>query len=112
MENYEKFRNLMVMAAADQNFAEEEIQFLLGRVDRWGITEAEFETAMREASLPGAVLTVPISDQDRREFLVSLLDVISIDGDVSPVEKRLFDVVAARLEVSEAELNQLISELR
>ncbi len=112
MDSYEKFRNLMVMAAADQNFAEEEIQFLLGRVDRWGITEAEFETAMREASLPDAVLTVPTSDQDRREFLVSLLDVMTIDGEVAPVEKRIFTAAAARLEVSDAELNQLISEVR
>ncbi len=112
MDNYEKFRNLMVMVAADENFAEEEIQFLLNRVDRWGITEVEFETAMREASLPDAVLTVPTSDEDRREFLVSLLDVMSIDGELAPVEKRLFTAAAARLEVGDAELNQLISELR
>lgn len=112
MDNYEKFRNLMVMVAADQNFAEEEIQFLLQRVDQWGITEAEFETALREASLPEASLTIPRNPEDRREFLLSLLDVMSIDGELAPVEKRLFASVVARLEVSEAELNQLISELR
>ena len=112
MDNYEKFRNLMVMAAADENFAEEEIQFLLNRVDRWGITEVEFETAMREASLPEPALTVPTDPEDRKEFLISLLDVMSIDGDLAPVEKRIFAAAAARLEVSDAELNQLISDLR
>lgn len=112
MDNYEKFRNLMVMAAADDDFREEEIQFLMNRVDRWGITEAEFETAMRESSLPQATLTVPSSPEARREFLVSLLDLMTVDGELAPVEKRLFTEAAARLEVSEDELNQLISELR
>ena len=107
----EMFRNLMVMAAADQKFTNEEIELLALRSNRWGISDKDFEAALRYAADPQAAITVPVNGEDRRKFLSSLIEVMAADGELAPVERRLFAEAAAQMGVSRAELDGLIDEL-
>ena len=111
MTRLEMFRNLMVMAAADQKFTNEEIELLALRSSRWGISDQDFEAALRYAADPHAKIVVPVDGEDRRKFLASLIEVMAADGELALVERRLFSEAAARMGVSPAELDRLIDEL-
>jgi len=68
MERYEMFKSLMVMAAADRKFTEEEVEFLALRSSRWGITDQQFEEALQYAKDDGATVSIPESKKIERGY--------------------------------------------
>lgn len=108
MDRKHLFRNLMVVASIDGRLTEEEITFLSLRATRWGLTDAEFQADVAYAKSPQAELVIPPSPQDRTELLENMVRMIAIDGNISELERTLFAVVAARMEVSTAHLNRII----
>jgi uncharacterized tellurite resistance protein B-like protein len=111
MDRKHLFRNLMVVASIDGKITEEEITFLSLRASRWGLTEAEFQADVAYARSPNAELVIPPGKQDRVELLQNMVRMMAIDGEISDVERTLFAVVAARMEISTAELNRLIDSV-
>ena len=111
MEPFEMFKNLMVMAAADQKFTEEEIAFLSMRSSRWGLTDAQFDEALQYVASGRQEMTYPESREQRLMLLRNLLQIMAADGELAPVEKRLFAEASARMEITGEELDRLIDEL-
>lgn len=111
MNLYEKFRNLMVMAIADGALSEGEIQFLSERCRRWGMSDHEFAEAIRYALSPEAALTMPPGKAQRREMLQDLVRTMAADGQMSDIEKQLFAIAAAHLDLTEDELNDIIDSV-
>jgi uncharacterized tellurite resistance protein B-like protein len=111
MERFEIFKDLMIMAAADRKFSDEEVEFLTLRASRWGLTDRQFEEALRIAASGEAELAIPETPDERTNLLRELLQVMAADGELAPVEKQLFADAAARMEISQAELNEIIDGL-
>ena len=111
MDRAEMFRNLMVMAAADRKFTDEEVELLALRASRWGLTDAQFDQAVAYAADGNAELTLPDNDDERRQMLRDLLQVMAADGELAPAEKQLFAEAAGKMGVSADELNAMIDAL-
>ena len=108
MDKVEMLANLVVMAAADRTFSQQEVAHLTRRAGQLGILAEEFDAAITRALEPGASLVVPPSQQDRVILLSELIQMMSADGQVADAEKELLAVAGARLGLSSDELNDLI----
>jgi uncharacterized tellurite resistance protein B-like protein len=111
MDRFETFQNLMIMAAADHKFTDEEVAYLSLRADRWGLTDQQFEQALASAASGTGRLAIPEPHAERVALLRSLIEVMAADGELAPLEKQLFADAAARMNISEGELNQIIDRL-
>ena len=111
MDRLELFRNLMVMAISDGKLTEDEIRFLGKRASRWGITDAEFTATLRYAVDPSAHLTVPDDPEQRRAMLCEMIRIMASDGELADIEKELFAVAAAQMDIPNEELERLLDDL-
>ncbi len=111
MDRFELFKNLMVMAAADKKFTEEEVEFLALRSSRWGISDQQFEEAFEFAKSNEAEMTIPEGQEERRRLLRDLIRMMAADGELASVEKRLFAEAAAKMGIKPGELEKTIDEL-
>ena len=110
MENQELFQNLVQLAAVDGKFTEEEIRFLVVRAERWGIPNAEFETAL--ASTDSDVeLTIPTEKPQRIEMLREMIRLMAVDGELADVEKRLCAAASACMEITSDEFTAIVNGL-
>ncbi len=108
MQSFEFFKNLMVMAASDGKITEEEISFLAKRASRWGITDTQFGEAMKFAVSPGAHVSIPGTKLERHQLLSQMVRMMAVDGDLAEIEKNLFAVAAATMQISDEELNEIL----
>lgn len=111
MDRYEAFKDLMVMAAADGSFAEREMAFLADRCHKWGISDAQFAAAIEYSMSPGAKLTIPENAGERRGLLRELILMMAADGQLAEIEKQLFAVAAAQMDLTSEELDRMIDQL-
>lgn len=111
MDRYELFKDLMVMAISDGKLDESELRLMASRAVRWGITDAQFEDAIAYALRDDAHLTIPPDKSDRMELLEELLRIMAADGELAEIEKRLFAVAAATMQVTDDELNALLDRM-
>jgi len=107
---FELFKNLMVMAAADRKFTEEEIQFLALRSSRWGITDEQFDRALQYAKRPDAHVSIPENCEERSRLLRDLLEMMAADGELAPIEKRVFAEAAAKMGITSEQLDKMIDQ--
>jgi hypothetical protein len=56
-------------------------------------------------------LAIPSGSEERQEMLRDLIRMMAADGDLADVEKDLFATAAAKMEISEDELNQIIDSV-
>ena len=108
MSHKEKLRHLVVMAAADGSVATEELRLLGDRAIQWGITDDEFERILDEAMQANVELQIPQGDADRRALLSELVRMMAADGKLHDHEKNLFAVIASKMDISDAVLNEVI----
>jgi uncharacterized tellurite resistance protein B-like protein len=111
MDRSEMFKNLMVMAAVDKKFADQEVEFLTLRSNRWGLTEQQVNDALAYASSDSAELSIPDSKEERVELMKNLILMMGADGELSVLEQRLFAGAAATMDIESDELNRMIDEL-
>lgn len=108
MESVDLFKNLVVMAAADRTFTSEEIEYLTMRAQKLGLSDEEFTTCLDFAMTGEGTIDLPQSEADRKELLTSLIKMMAADGVLADVEKEMFAVAAAKMEISSEDLNALI----
>ena len=111
MDRLEKLKNLFVMAAADGNLSQEEVGFLADRSKRWGLTDDQFTAAIQYAMSPEATLSIPQDKRDRKDMLRDLVRIMAADGELADIEKQLFAIAAAEMDISDEELNELFDSL-
>ena len=110
MERFEMFKILMVMAAADKKFTSEEIELLALRSSRWGLTDEQFTAALEFAKGEAQSLPFPESRGSREKLLRDLLEVMAADGELAPVEKKLYALCAAAMGLSAEDLDDKIDQ--
>jgi hypothetical protein len=99
------------MAAADGKMNDAEVTYLTLRSVRWDITNEQFKAALSYATNPEAKLSLPATKAECLEMLGDLVRMMAIDGELADVEKQLFAVAAAKMNISAAELDQLLTSL-
>lgn len=111
MQLIEKLRNLLSLAVADGALTEREIRFLSERVVKWGIPEHQFSEAVEFALAHPGELTLPRGKEAGRELLREMIQMMAADGELTESEMRMFATAAAHLNVSQAEIDQMIDKL-
>jgi uncharacterized tellurite resistance protein B-like protein len=111
MRRIDAFRNLMVLAAADGKITEPELALLIQRSDEWDVSDAEIQSAIEYAQSPEAALALPIEPRECRAMLAEMMRLIAVDGELAEIEKQLFAMAAARMRISDSDLNQLLDEI-
>ena len=111
MEFLDKLRNLMIMAFADGSLTQSELEFLSDRSVQWGLSEADFTAAVEFALSDEAELQIPPHKQDRIDLLQDLIRTMAADGQLAEIEKRVFAMAAAVMELPEGELERIINSV-
>ena len=104
-------KNLVIMASADGSFTEREIDWLVDRCADLGLDEADLGNALEFAVSDKATMRLPKVREEQIQLLEDLIRIMAADGQLDEIEKRLFAVAAAKMNVDQNELDQLINKL-
>lgn len=104
-------KNLVIMASADGTFTEREIHWLVDRCTELGLDDADLGNAMEFAVSDRAAMKLPKIREEQMQLLADLIKIMAADGQLDEIEKRLFAVAAAKMNVEQQELDQLITKL-
>lgn len=99
---------LLVMAAADGGLSEEELRFLFDKANECGFSADQFTEIVDEVTKEEVDLEMPESKEDKTSLLTDLVKMMGADGKLHDMEKQLFANAAARMEMTEDEVNQII----
>lgn len=111
MTDLEYLQNLVVMALADGQFSQEEIDFLTDRCLEMGFNRKQLNSAIRYAFSDSAVLHLPQNPTSQRRLLGDLIRMMAADGHLHEREKRLFAVAAAIMQFEAEQIDPLIDEV-
>jgi len=111
MTKVELFHSLVNLAAIDNKFTDEEIQFLVQRAEQWDIPSDEFETAIAGISTGELEVKIPDSFEDRVVMLKEMIRLMAIDGELAEMEKRLCAYASGRMEFSKQQFAQILDEV-
>lgn len=111
MDRIELFNNLMVLAAADGKFAEEEVNFLVVRAEDWGIPHREVEAAIAMAASADAEMTISGGRRERVELLQQMIHLMAVDGHLAEIERRMCAAASAAMGFSTEEFSGIVDSL-
>ncbi|TWU22929.1 Tellurite resistance protein TerB [Novipirellula galeiformis] len=102
-------RNLVVMAFADGSLGEREVNLVADRCADLGLNELDLQQAVEFGLRDEAVLELPSDKEQRGELLADLIRMMAADGILDESEKRLFALTAVRMELTDKEVDEIIS---
>ncbi len=108
MDKMDLFRNLVVMAAIDRRFTQEEFELLSVRAAQLGLSDEQFRSTIDFALSEEAALELPVAGPDRAQMLRELVRMMVVDGELADIEKELFAVAAAQMGIGEAEVAEIL----
>lgn len=111
MKPIDHLKNLVIMASADGALTEREIDWLVDRCTELGLDEADLGNALEYAISEEAAMKLPRAPEEQERLLSDLIKIMAADGDLDEIEKRLFAVAAAKMNVQQDHLDQLITKL-
>lgn len=111
MKSAERIRNLMVMALADGNLTEREVQYLTERCRQLGLSASELRAAVDFALQAGAEVKLTSDPAEADSLLGDLLRMMAADGALADDEKQLFAICAVKLGFDSAGIDALIDRL-
>ena len=111
MSKIELFNNLILLAAADGRFTEEEVTFLAQKAEAWDVSPDEVESALAGASTGEAEIIVPEGHEERVELLREMIRLMAVDGHLAEVEKRLCATASAAMDFTELEFDQVFQSV-
>jgi uncharacterized tellurite resistance protein B-like protein len=111
MKPIDYLKNLVIMASADGALTEREIDWLVDRCSELGLDEADLGTALEFAISDHATMKLPKVREEQMQLLSDLIKIMAADGQLDEIEKRLFAVAAAKMNVQQKELDAIITKL-
>lgn len=111
MKPIDHLKNLVIMASADGSLTEREIDWLVDRCTELGLDEADLGNALEYAISEEAAMKLPRAPEEQERLLSDLIKIMAADGELDEIEKRLFAVAAAKMNVQQTQLDQLITKL-
>ena len=76
------FHNLINLAAVDQKFTDEEIDYLIEVANRHNIPSEEFEAGLNGIREGMIEVQLPPGDEDRKKLMKEMIMLMAIDGDL------------------------------
>ncbi len=104
-------QNLVVMALADGQLGEREVNVVADRCIELGLSEVELHEAIRYSLSDDAALELPEDPDEREALMKDLIRVMAADGDLQESEKRLFALAAARMNLTPDDLDRLLASM-
>lgn len=111
MEKIELFHSLVNLAAVDNKFTDEEIQFLVQRAELWNIPGDEFETALVGIAEGKLEVKIPESPDSRIEMLKEMIRLMAVDGELAEMEKRLCAYASAQMDFTSPQFSQILDDV-
>lgn len=104
-------RNLVVMAFADGQLGQREVDLFAERCTELGLGEEDLSDAIAFGLSDQAALELPVDQDDCNETMRDLVRMMAADGIMEEGEKRLFALAAARMKMSVEQVDQLIRDV-
>lgn len=111
MRHLDHLKNMVIMASADGSLTEREIALLVDRCAELGLEEADLGKAVQFALSDEAALKLPTDRKEQLAMLGDMMRIMAADGHLTEVEKRLFALAAAKMNIDREELDHLIDNL-
>ena len=111
MDKLETFHNLVNMAAIDNKFTEEEVQYLAQRANQWQISSDEFETALAGISEGQLEVKIPEGFEARVVLMKEMIRMMAIDGELADMEKRLCAQASGKMDFTTQQFGQILDEV-
>lgn len=105
-----QLQNLIVMAFADGNLGEREVNLAADRCAELGLDEYDLQKAVEYGLGDDAALELPTDPTERDGLMRDLIRMMAADGVLEEGEKRLFALAAAKMSLSTADVERLIDE--
>lgn len=107
----QQLRNLVVMAFADGQLSEREVHLVADRCADLGLDEYDLHKAIEYGLGDDAAIEFPQTPDGRDELLKDMIRMMAADGNLEEGEKRLFALVAAKMQMTSADVERLIDEI-
>ena len=99
------------MAAIDNKFTEEEVQYLAQRANQWQISSDEFETALAGISEGQLEVNIPEGFEARVVLMKEMIRMMAIDGELADMEKRLCAQASGKMDFTTQQFGQILDEV-
>ena len=106
----QQLRNLVVMAMADGQIGNREVNLIADRCAELGLFTNDFQQAIQYGLDDDAALQLPVERFDREGLLADLVRMMAVDGHWDESEKRLFALAAAKMQLSPLDLDRLLNK--
>ena len=108
-KNKGHFRNLVMLARVDGVVSEEEKELLAKIGKKIGLTEAQIEDV--KANPSSYPMNPPVSKEDRIERLISLIEMVAVDGLIEDAELDLLERYAVGLGFTDGQLKDIAPKI-
>lgn len=105
------FHNLINLAAVDQKFTDEEIDYLIEVANRHNIPSEEFESGLKGIREGMIEVQLPTGDEDRQKLMKEMIKLMAVDGELDVMEKRLCATASAKMDFSSEQFDKLLNEV-
>lgn len=105
----QQLRNLIVMAFADQSLGEREVNLVSDRCSELGLDEYDLQKAIEFGLGDDAALQLPTEPAEKERLISDLILMMAADGHLDESEKRLFALAAAKMSMTTADIERIIS---
>lgn len=111
MDPLELFHNLINLAAVDQKFTDEEIDYLIDVANRHNIPSEEFETALHGVREGIIEVKLPEDPAAQKNLMREMIRLMAADGELNEMEKRLCATASARMDFTSQQFGELLEEV-
>lgn len=91
------FNNVLIMLAADNDFAEEELAFVDKLSKKWGYNREKLNTMLELAKNKQLVLRIPEKEKHKQKMYALMKKAAKLEGSISQQEQAVLDEVKQRL---------------
>lgn len=111
MDPVQLFHNLINLAAIDQKFTDEEIDYLIEVANRYNIPSEEFETGLTGIREGMIEVKLPEGEEDRQMLMKEMIKLMAVDGELNEMEKRLCAQASAKMDFTSGQFSELLNEV-
>jgi uncharacterized tellurite resistance protein B-like protein len=111
MDPIQLFHNLINLAAVDQKFTDEEIDFLIEIANRYNIPSEEFETALTGVREGIIEVKLPEEHDERVTLMKEMVKLMAVDGELAEKEKRLCAQASAGMDFTSQQFDEILGEV-
>lgn len=111
MDPVQLFHNLINLAAVDQKFTDEEIDYLIEVANRYNIPSEEFETGLTGVREGIIEVQLPEGEENRQTLMKEMIKLMAVDGELNEMEKRLCAQASAKMDFTSAQFSELLNEV-